>query len=151
MTQRLCQMKEAESNQLLKGLPLFPDSLPTLSQKQCKQILTPILSGPGRLPYRSSPTSSPSPQLPSATIGTREQQRSKAQEQRKGFIINCSVSTNVNHRTPKGIVTLQKSQSWEMETQTRCQASSIPNWHFLISITAHPAQEAETQRETDPA
>lgn len=110
MTQRLCQMKEAESNQLLEGLPLFPDSLPTLSQKQCKQILTPILSGPGRLPYRSSPTSSPSPQLPSATIGTREQQRSKAQEQRKGFIINCSVSTNVNHRTPKGIVTLQKSK-----------------------------------------
>lgn len=85
----------------------------------------------------------PSPQLPSATNGITEQQRSK------GFIITYSVSTNVNHQPPGGTVTLQKSQSWEMGTQARRQASSVPNWPSLISITAYPTEEAETQRETD--
>lgn len=36
-----------------------------------------------------------------------------------------------------------------METQTRGQASTGPNWHSLISITVLLAEEADIQRETE--
>lgn len=97
-------MKEAEPNQLPEGLPLFPDSLSnTVSETvQIDPAANSAWSWTAALQVLTY--FFPSPQLPSATIGTTEQQRSKAQKQIKGFIVTCSVSTNVKlSRPPEGL------------------------------------------------